>query len=169
MKVFLAELEDLKEIKDMYKKIVKNMNDNNIKIWNDYYPNEVFESDIKNKSLYLLKEDNKILGAFVLLKDNEIVSDLKWKNISEEAYVINRLGVNVEYLHQGIGQKLIEEACKIVKSKSAKYLRLLVSDINIPAIKLYLKCGFNKVDGVHIEKINDYFLLTEYGFEKNID
>ena len=39
---------DLKELKDMYKEIVKDMNDNNIQIWDDVYPCDFFENDIKN-------------------------------------------------------------------------------------------------------------------------
>ena len=33
---------DLKELKDMYKEIVKDMNDNNIQIWDDVYPCDFF-------------------------------------------------------------------------------------------------------------------------------
>ena len=52
MKVVIAKLEDLNKIKEMYTEIVENMYDNNIKIWNEYYPNEVFKSDIEQGTLY---------------------------------------------------------------------------------------------------------------------
>ena len=46
MEIVVAKLEDLNRVKEIYNKIIKNMYDNDIKIWNEYYPNEVFESDI---------------------------------------------------------------------------------------------------------------------------
>lgn len=35
MEFRLASMGDLEELKDMYRKIVKSMNDNNIQIWDD--------------------------------------------------------------------------------------------------------------------------------------
>ena len=51
--------------------------------------------------------------------------------------------------------------------KDAKYLRLFVVDINKPAINLYLKNGFKRVDGIYEERIGDS-VLREYGFEIEI-
>lgn len=55
----------------------------------------------------------------------------------------------------------------LVKEQGYKYLRLFVVDINKPAINLYLNNGFNQVDGIYEEKIED-FVLREYGFEIEI-
>ena len=168
MKLVLAKLNDLSEIKEIYTEIIKNMYKNNIKIWNDYYPNEVFKSDIENNYLYLLKKDNTIIGCFTIYKHKDIEKDIMWKNKESKAFLLNRVGVNVNYLNQGIGKEIINSACKIAKEKGAKYLRLLVSDINTPAINLYTKCKFKKANGVHEEKINDNFSIYEYGFEKEL-
>lgn len=43
MEFRLARLEDLKQLKIIYKEIIKNMNKNNIKIWDDIYPCKFFE------------------------------------------------------------------------------------------------------------------------------
>lgn len=165
MEVVLAKLEDLNQIKEMYTKIIENMYEDNIKIWNEYYPNEVFESDIEQQNLYLLKNDGEILGAFAIYEFDNSFEGVEWEKTSEKAYLLNRLGVNVKCLHQGIGKKLISEACKIAKRNNARYLRLLVSEVNTPAINLYFNCGFKKVPGVYEEVINDNFSLNEYGFE----
>ncbi len=37
MEFRLANIGDLEELKDMYRKIVQNMNDNNIQIWTNQY------------------------------------------------------------------------------------------------------------------------------------
>lgn len=43
-----AVMQDLPQLKDMYKRIIKDMNEQNIQIWDDIYPCEFFEDDIKN-------------------------------------------------------------------------------------------------------------------------
>ena len=168
MKVILAKQEDLKYIKDIYIKIVNNMISNGITIWNNYYPIEVFEQDIKNNNLYLLKDNNSILGAFVMYEHKEIEKDVEWSDINSKAYLLNRVGVNVDYLRKGIGQKLVEEACNLAKEKKAKYLRLLVCQENTPAIKLYEKCNFKRVNGIHEEKIREDYSIFEYAYEKEL-
>ena len=89
MKIVVAKLEDLNSIKEIYKKIIKNMYDNDIKIWNEYYPNEVFESDIEQGNLYLLKEDNNILGAFVLYEHKNLEEGLEWADCKAKSYLLN--------------------------------------------------------------------------------
>lgn len=92
---------------------------------------------------------------------------MKWENAKEKAIYIDRLGVNVNYLRQGIGGIIIKNAIEIAKAQNIKYLRLFVVDVNKPAINLYLKNGFKQVDGIYEEKFDD-FVLCEYGFEMEI-
>ena len=61
MEFRLAVLQDLAEIKDMYKQIIENMNKQDIQIWDDIYPCEFFEEDIKNKQLYVLLNKNGMI------------------------------------------------------------------------------------------------------------
>ena len=63
---------------------------------------------------------------------------------------------------------MVEKAKKIAKSKGFDYLRLFVVDINIPAIKLYVKNGFIKAEGIYDEVFDDGFVLHEYGYEIEI-
>lgn len=46
MEIVVAKLEDLNRVKEIYKKIIKNMYDNDIKIWNEYYPNGYYSQPI---------------------------------------------------------------------------------------------------------------------------
>ncbi|MFI3307553.1 MAG: GNAT family N-acetyltransferase [Mycoplasmatota bacterium] len=168
METRLAKNSDLPNLKIMYKKIVENMNNNNINIWDEYYPYELFSEDIEKNSLYLLVNNNEIMAAFAL---NELYSNeqnLKWSIPEEKAVYINRVGVNVDYLKCGIGSALIKEAVEIVKKNNSKYLRLLVVDNNEPAIGLYIKNKFKQVEGIYEEEIDDDLTLIEYGFELKI-
>lgn len=168
MEIVLAKSKDLKKIQDMYSDIVKHMYDNGITVWNEAYPSEEFELDILNNQLYLLKDRHKLLGAFALYEHAMIEEDLMWKDKKAKAYLINRLGVNVDYLKNGLGQELINRACDLAREMGAKYLRLLVCDVNVPAINLYKKCKFKKVKGIHEEEVRPDYSIFEYGFEMRL-
>jgi ribosomal protein S18 acetylase RimI-like enzyme len=167
MDLRLAEKNDLSQLKRMYEKIIDNMNENNIHIWDEVYPYEFFQDDIENKRLYILTEDNNIVAAFVLCESNDGEDYLKWENAKAKALYIDHFGVNVKYLKQGIGKLMLKNAMELAKQKNVKYLRLFVVDINKPAINLYLKNGFKQIDGIYEERIEDS-VLHEYGFEVEI-
>jgi ribosomal protein S18 acetylase RimI-like enzyme len=93
-----------------------------------------------------------------LCESNDGEDYLKWKNAKEKALYIERLGVNVEYLRQGIGALVLKKAMELAKLKYVKYLKLLVVDINKPAINLYLKYGLKQVDGIYEERIENFVL-----------
>ena len=165
MEFRLARIEDLKQLKIIYKEIIKNMNKNNIQIWDDIYPCEFFEDDINNKRLYVMADDEEIISAFALCDNNAGEAYVEWSEKSAKAMYIDRLGVNVEYSKKGIGQQMLNKAKEISKSIGAEYLRLFVVDINKPAIRLYQKNGFTKVNGVYDEVFDDGYVLREIGYE----
>lgn len=160
-----AVMQDLSQLKDMYKRIVKNMNEQDIQIWDDIYPCEFFEEDIKNNQLYVLLNNGEIVSAFVLCKTNSGDNAVNWNDNHAEVLYIDRLGVNIKYSKKGIGSLMLNKAKEIAKTLDAEYLRLFVVDINIPAIQLYIKNGFVKADGVYDEVFDDGFVLHEYGYE----
>lgn len=97
----LAGMQDLLQLKDVYKQIVKNMDEQDIQIWDDIYPCEFFEEDIKNNQLYVLLNNGEIVSAFVLCKTNTGENAVKWNENHAEAFYIDRLGFNVKYLKKG--------------------------------------------------------------------
>ena len=120
----------------MYKQIIENMNEQNIQIWDDIYPCEFFEEDIKNNQLYILLNNEEIVSAFVLSNTNSGETVVEWNDKHAKAVYIDRLGVNVKYSRKGIGSLILDKAKEIAKTLDAEYLRLFVVDINIPAIQL---------------------------------
>lgn len=168
MKFRLANNEDLFQLKIVYGKIIDNMNDNGIGIWDNIYPCEFFKEDIEKEQLYVLYNENELVAAFALCNSNIGENSVKWKNKQEKALYIDRFGVSVEHLRQGIGSVMLQNAVKVAREKGFKYLRLFVVDINEPAINLYKKNGFKQVGGVFDEVIDDELILHEYGFEKEI-
>lgn len=160
-----AVMQDLPQLKDMYKRIIKNMNEQNIQIWDDIYPCEFFEDDIKNNKLYILLNNGEIVSAFVLSDTNSGETAVEWNDNHAKVVYIDRLGVNIKYLKKGLGSLMLDKAKEIAKTLNAEYLRLFVVDINIPAIQLYTKKEFVKVNGVYNEIFDDGFVLHEHGYE----
>ena len=165
MKLRLANMDDLPKLKRVYERIIDNLNRNKIHIWDDICPCEFFREDIENNHLYIFVEYDDIVAAFALCESNSGEEYVNWSDKHSKALYIDRFGVNVNYLRKGIGSVMLQEAIQIAKQKEAKYLRLFVVDVNKPAINLYVKNGFKRVEGIHEERIDDDLILHEYGFE----
>lgn len=157
----LANMSDLPSLKKMFSQIINHMDDTGIAIWDDIYPVTFFEKDIANNQLFIAEKEEVMVAAFALWQEDEY--EVHWHNGT--ALYLGRFGVNVAYLKQGVGSLTLDYAKKIAQEKGIDYLRLYVVDINQPAINLYLKNGFTKVDGVKTETFDDGFELHEYGFE----
>lgn len=163
----LAQENDISNLNMMYEKIIQSMVQQNIDIWVIVNPRDFFAEDIKNNRLYLLEENNEILGAFTVFDYTNGEKYINWINKKATPLYINRLGVNPDFKGNGIGAKLIENAIQLAKNKNFDALRLLVVDINLPAVKFYTKNGFLKSDGVYDDVYGDITLI-EYGYEYNI-
>lgn len=161
----LAVIEDLPQLKAVYREIIQNMNNNQIQIWDDIYPCEFFDDDIKHNRLYVLLNNNEIVSAFVLCDNNSGENSVEWQDNQCKAFYLDRLGVNVNYLKRGMGSLMLEKAKETAKNLGAAYLRLFVVDINKPAINLYIKNGFVRANGIYDEVIDEDLVLHEYGFE----
>lgn len=161
----LAVMDDLPQLKAVYKDIVQNMDRHQICIWDDIYPGGFFEEDIKNNRLYVLLDYDEIVSAFVLQNTSPGEKAVEWQEDQGEACYLDRLGVNINYLKRGIGSLMLQKAKETAKKLGAGYLRLFVVDINKPAIGLYRKNGFVKANGVYDEIIDEDLVLHEYGFE----
>lgn len=165
MEFSLAALYDLEKLKEMYTSIVKNMENRNIFIWDEIYPSEFLKQDIIEKRFYILIQEGEILSSFALCASHPGADQMQWKTTSPTALYLDRFAVHVKYSHKGVGCFMIEKAKKIAKEKGYNALRLFVVDVNIPAIRLYEKNGFQKADGLYNEVFDDGFVLHEYGYE----
>ena len=139
MKLRLAEMADLPQLKAVYKEIIRNMDENGVPIWDEIYPCEFFAEDIERNRLYVLTEEERIVSAFALCSSATGADCVRWSD---------------------------EQANAQAGELGAEYLRLFVVDINEPAINLYVKNGFKKAEGVYDEVIDDDLVLHEYGFER---
>ena len=169
MELRIAIMEDLPKLKATYKDIIENMNRSNINIWDEIFPCEFFEDDIKNNRLYVLVDNDEIVSAFSLCDSNSGEDRVTWKDNNASALYIGKLGVNVSYLRKGIASIVLNKVIELSRKMNVEYLRLFVVDENYPAINLYKKVGFEKADGIYNEVIDENIVLHEFGFEIKVD
>jgi predicted N-acetyltransferase YhbS len=115
------------------------------------YPKERFEERIeklvKNVSISLVarNEDNLIVGVLFGLTDFAY-----WLYITD-------LGVDRNYLKQGIGKSLIEKAHLLAGGKKDIAIYLIANENAIP---FYQKCGMNLADDVMFKSEVDWTSFT---------
>ncbi len=168
MKFRLATLSDLESIKSTYINIVKNMLSNGFTNWNDSYPVNYIEDDIVNNKFYIMTDGINILSGAAVSNNHDGDDTIKWQNPKASALYIDRLGVNVKYLHKGIAGSMLQKIRELANSQNIEYIRLFVVDNNKPAVKLYEKNKFAKVDGIYNEVIDNEFILPQYGYELRV-
>ena len=95
---------------------------------------------------------------------------VKWQ-IEYDVPVITicKLAVHPNYFGYGVGKALLDYALCVGKQRKAKAIRLDAYEANIPAIRLYEKCGFTYMGLVDLGLEEIYGLKWYKVFEKNFD
>lgn len=125
------------------------------------------ESGISEGALYVARHNGRIAGSIILRhKPEEAYYNVKWSFESDysDVFVIYTFAVHPEFLKCGVGKALMDFAAKHAAENNCKALRLDVYEKNMPAIKLYEKCGFKYIDTVDLgygEYGLDWFKLYE--------
>ena len=158
--------EDLPAIRKLYQEIVQDMERKNIFIWDEIYPNDFFPEDIRRRRLYALFDGAQPIAAFALCPENGGESAVRWPCPAARAYYIDRLGVSPARAGQGIGARMLQQAQTLARAAGADSLRLFVAEYNLPAIRLYEKCGFARAEGIYPEPIPGSPPLRQNGYEK---
>ena len=164
-----AKINDLDHIILMYKDVCRYMEQNNVNIWNEEYPFKMFEADIQFQRLYVLENRQHIIGCFALCEDNDCKRSFTWKNDCLKSCYVERLAVNPIYNKQGMGSLLLKYCIQVCEYLKYDYLRLFVVDFNKPAIALYEKLGFYKVEGLHRLEATKTLTFYEYGYEYELN
>lgn len=118
------------------------------------YPvRQTAEEGVDEGGLYVAVYKDKIIGSMILRhKPEPAYLPVKWTMDLEyeEVLVIYTFVVHPDYLGQGVGRELLEYASIVGRQSNIKALRLDVNTDNLPAIRLYEKCGFHYIDTVDL-------------------
>lgn len=167
MKIRLATENDLNEINKLFTEVVKDLNDNKRidMLWGEFYPFCEFDSDIANKNMYVLENNNEIIGSFSLSTyDDPDYKNINWTSKNEKFFYLNRLVVLPSEQGKGYAKKMMQFIEEHARKNKFDVIRLTVYCENIFAIGLYEKLGFKKVNEGYW-KLEDKIFI---GYEKNI-
>lgn len=108
---------------------------------------------IKNRNLYVAKHGGKIIGSIILSHEPEpAYHEAKWQYESDysDVFIIYTFVVHPNFLKCGVGKALVDFSIEHCIKAQAKSIRLDVYEGNMPAIKLYEKCGFKYIATVDL-------------------
>lgn len=159
----LANLTDLKEIVELVKNAIVDMEKNHILQWDELYPTrEDFTEDIKHENLYVGICEGKIAVIFVLnQQSDEAYRNGKWLYPEREYYVIHRLCVNPLFQNKGVGKQTMQFIEKRLRSKNIQAIRLDVFSKNPYALNLYKNLGYSQAGCADWRK-GRFYLMEKY-------
>ena len=113
------------------------------------YPEEIsLDVELMKKNLFSIEKSPKdfTVTAFI---DGKVIGDAGITTIRNHMKYCHRayFGISIlkEYCNKGLGKYILEIALEQAKNNGFEQVELGVFEDNIRAIKLYEKCGFEKV------------------------
>ena len=146
-----CKIEDVESVGAFYDEVVKNLCATvNYPKWTyKVYPSVDFAREMTVAGeQYVCVEGDKIIGAFVFNDDPQGAYDsATWSaNLQRGEYgVCHAVAIETSLQGKGLGKQIVEFCIRRAKELGYKAIRLDVVPDNLPARKLYEKCGFRYV------------------------
>ncbi len=87
---------------------------------------------------------NKLYEGFGLCQNNEVVGYALY-SVKRDVLILNWMAVSEQVKMQGIGKTIIGQVVQFAKSKKLKAIELDSRNIFKPAMRLYLRTGFDVI------------------------
>lgn len=162
--IILAKMKDLEEIIETTEEIKKELLAKNNLQWGsteESYPNRTqFEHDIKNKSLYIYKEDNIIKG-FISVAEYDGYYDKLLENSKDTSYILHRLAIKQGYRNQDIARKLLEFCEELAIKNNIKILKADTEEKNLKMNRLFLKLDYKKIGEFEYDDYPGHYIYYE--------
>lgn len=158
MKIRLCTETDIAQVGEFYNRVVLHLCKNiNYPKWEyKVYPSE---EDVRKmthlQQQYICLENDIVVGAFVLNDDPQgEYENAKWsREVEQGKYMVcHTLATDPMIQGKGVGRQMVEYCIDCAKKQGYKAIRLDVVPENVPARKLYEKCGFAYVGDVDLER-----------------
>ena len=170
MKIVKAALKDLPDIMDLICLVIKDLNAGGNFQWNDAYPRtEVFEKDIRDGTLYTIKDGGNIVGIIVMTEEmDKEYEDVKWEDAKGRPVVFHRIAVLPGLRRQGIADNLNDFAEDLARKKGFTSIRLDTYHKNVRSQSLIEKHGYKRIPGhIHFPDCDGPFFCYEKMIKKN--
>ncbi|MBN2410607.1 GNAT family N-acetyltransferase [candidate division KSB1 bacterium] len=164
MNVTAAVPEDINDIMSLVHAVIRDMQNKNLDQWDDFYPDiHTIKNDLKNHSLYILREQQKCMGMVVLNEEQDKEYEtINWSGGLEHILVIHRLCIHPDWRGKGLANSLMDFAEEYAVKHHYQCIRLDAYSVNPAAIGLYNNRGYRKVGHVYFPRRKFPF----YCFEK---
>ncbi len=165
MNIRLARKSDISSLNILFKEVIRDLKE--VKkidmLWGDIYPFCEFDNDIKNKEMYVIENNNKVIGSFVLSDyDDPDYHQIKWNQERKSFFYLNRLAILPSEQGMGYAKATMKFIDNYAIKNNYDVIRLTVYENNINAIKLYEKNGFKRIEEGNWSLEDKIFI----GFEK---
>ena len=135
---------DMIEILDYIPQYQQDFKDINVEWIQKYFKIEPQDEKVLDQAKeYILDKGGRIYFAQYA---GNIVGTVALIKVSDEEYELAKMGVRPEAQGKQIGKKLVLHAIEEARKMGAKQLFLETNSALNPAIELYKKCGFHKVN-----------------------
>ena len=114
----------------------------------DVYPaRKDFIEALEKGEMHIGTVDGRIVCGVIISGNDDIYNEITWPTeaTTEEVSVLHLLAVHDDFSGRGFAKKLVAYSADVSRKLGKKVIRLDVIKGNIPAEKLYIKCGFKFV------------------------
>ncbi len=152
----LARADECEKVLELYQEA----RENPFCVWNENYPTMLeIEHDFETENLYVLTENDTVIGALSIVPENEMDDFPAWK-VTENVRELARVVIAKAYQGHGYAALMVQEILGELKENIYFAVHLSVVESNLPALKTYLKCGFTIVGEADMYG-HHYFLLEK--------
>ena len=150
MNIRLAKERDLKRVVSITNACAVHMISKKIFQWDENYPNiKIFKDDVKNKSLFVIEDNELIMGCICIsLQIDDVYKDVKWLTPNSNNVYLHRLAIHPNFQGQGLALKLMEYAEDFTIKNGCISVRLDTFSGNPKNNKFYTLQGYTKLEKI---------------------
>lgn len=140
----LAQSTDLPALIQLFQKAKVQLDQQKIFQWTDDYPSKInIDKDFKNRTLYLLKNAQELIGAVTLNEEQDHqYQTIDWKFGSNKVLVIHRLVVHPAYQGRGYAKQIMDFAEAYAIAQEYEAIRLDTYTQNKISFEFYKKRNY---------------------------
>ena len=175
MKVLLASVDDVESVGRLYDRVNEYFENHTNYCYPNWqkgkYPTAAdAQKAFEQGTLYVLKKEDMILGSIIIdHSQHPEYKKIPWSlQVPDECVItIHTVVTDPDFRGQGVGERLVLFGIDFCRNAGAKTIRLDTHYKNIPARRLYEKCGFKSL-GCHkafVDHVIQEFDVFEYLFQ----
>lgn len=144
LKIEKGTLSDLNELFQIYLNGKNELEKNGIYQWTDNYPTRsIIENDLKKSVLFVLRNNEKIIGAINISEEQETeYQTINWEFNNSKVLVIHRLVIDPKYQGKGYAKKMMDFAEKFANENNYSSIRLDAYSQNKRVVDFYEKLKY---------------------------